>query len=218
MRIVLLGPPGSGKGTQAKFLEQSHGLKHLSTGELLRLSISEKTKLGNAVADIINSGQLVSDDLIIEIVADRIDKLDGKVGFVLDGCPRTKGQAEALEVMLLEKNKNLDLVIQMAVDNNQIVKRISGRINCTNCGASYHTEFNKPKTHNVCDFCGGTSFDRREDDSEAAVRRRLDIYEQETAPLVHFYEKRGILQSINAMAPVETVSNDLGALIANRTS
>ena len=218
MRIVLLGPPGSGKGTQAKFLEQSYGLKHLSTGELLRLSISEKTTLGNAVAEIINSGQLVSDDLIIEIVADRIDKLDGKVGFVLDGCPRTKGQAEALEVMLLEKNKNLDLVIQMAVDNNQIVKRISGRINCSNCGASYHTEFNKPKTDNVCDFCGGTSFDRREDDSEAAVRRRLDIYEQETAPLVHFYEKRGILQRINAMAAVGNVSSDLGALIANHSS
>ena len=218
MRIVLLGPPGSGKGTQAKFLEQNHGLKHLSTGELLRLSISEKTRLGNAVADIINSGQLVSDDLIIDLVADRIDKLDAKDGFVLDGCPRTIGQAEALEVMLLEKNNELDLVIAMSVDNNQIVKRISGRFNCTNCGASYHTEFNKPKTDNVCDFCGGTSFDRREDDSEAAVRRRLDIYEQETAPLVHFYEKRGILQSINAMAPVETVSNDLGALIANRTS
>ena len=218
MRIVLLGPPGSGKGTQAKFLDQSHGLKHLSTGEMLRLSISEKTKLGNAVADIINSGQLVSDDLIIELVADRIEKLDDKVGFVLDGCPRTKGQAEALEVMLTVKNTNLDLVIQMAVDNDQIVKRISGRINCTNCGASYHTEFNKPKIGNVCDFCGGTSFERREDDSEGAVRRRLDVYEKETAPLIHFYKNRGILQSVDAIAPVNEVSRQLGALIANHTS
>lgn len=218
MRLVLLGPPGSGKGTQAKFLEQGYGLKHLSTGELLRLAISEQTKLGNSVADIINSGQLVSDDLIIELVSDRIDKLDGEAAFVLDGCPRTKGQAEALEVMLSEKNKNLDLVVQMAVDNDQIVKRISGRINCTNCGASYHSEFKKPKIDNVCDFCGGHNFERRADDSEVAVRRRLDVYEQETAPLVIFYENRGILQTIDAMAPVGEVSIELGALIANHTS
>ncbi|MGA0346485.1 MAG: adenylate kinase [Alphaproteobacteria bacterium] len=218
MRLVLLGPPGSGKGTQAKFLEQGYGLKHLSTGELLRLAISEQTKLGNAVADIINSGQLVSDDLIIELVSDRIDKLDGEAAFVLDGCPRTKGQAEALEVMLSEKNQNLDLVVQMAVDNDQIVKRISGRINCTNCGASYHSEFNKPKIDNVCDFCGGHSFERRADDSEVSVRRRLDVYEQETAPLAKFYENKGILQTIDAMAPVGEVSIELGALIANHMS
>jgi len=218
MRVVLLGPPGSVKVTQAKVLDQGYGLKHLSTGLLLRLAISEKTKLGNAVADIINSGQLVSDDLIIELVADRIDKLDGKAAFVLDGCPRTKGQAEALEVMLSEKNKNLDLVIQMAVDNDQIVKRISGRINCANCGASYHEEFNKPKNDSVCDFCGGSSFERRADDSEVAVRRRLDVYELETAPLVKFYANKGILQTIDAMAPVGEVSRELGALFANQTS
>jgi len=215
MRLVLLGPPGAGKGTQSEVLEQRCGMVQLSTGEVLRSAIAEGSDLGKQVQSLMDSGSLVPDDIVIRMIAERIGKSDCDNGFVLDGCPRTLAQAEALDDMLAEKGMALDHVIEMAVDADEMVRRISGRYSCRSCGAGYHDEFKKPKTDGVCDQCGGTEFDRRSDDNAETVRNRLEAYDKQTAPLLPYYRDKGLLRTIDAMASIDAVTRELENVISD---
>ncbi len=215
MRLVLLGPPGSGKGTQAKWLKARYGIAHLSTGEMLRASISEDGELAREIRLLMESGELVPDDLVVRMIEEKITRPECEKGFVLDGCPRTLVQAETLDQMLSDKNMGLNLVIEMTVDPDEVIRRISGRFSCMSCGASYHVTFNKPLSDDRCDYCGHTEFEKRSDDSEETVRRRLDSYWSKTATLVSYYRHKALLQSVDSMKPVNTVSLEIGRLISN---
>jgi adenylate kinase len=213
VNIILLGPPGAGKGTQAKILEQDAGFKQLSTGDMLRSAIAAGTEVGLKAKAIMDRGDLVSDDVIIGIVADRIDKPDIKVGVVFDGFPRTPAQAEALDRMLEGRHQKLDGVIEMKVDDDALVKRISGRFTCAKCGVGYHDEFARTKRPGVCDACGGTEFTRRADDNEKTVRDRLQVYNRQTAPLVQYYQSRGKLKVVDGMADIADVTKAIKAVL-----
>ena len=206
MNLILLGPPGAGKGTQAKILEEKLGYKQLSTGDMLRAAIAAGTDIGLKAKVIMDRGDLVSDDVIIGIVSDRLDKPDVKKGVVFDGFPRTPAQAEALDKILASKGQKLNAVIEMRVDDEALVKRIAGRYTCAKCGQGYHDDFAKPKVAGVCDVCGGTEFIRRPDDNEKTVRDRLDVYNRQTAPLVAYYRQKGNLQVIDGMADIAVVT------------
>ncbi len=184
MNLILLGPPGAGKGTQAKLLEERRGLKQLSTGDMLRAAAAAGTAYGKQAKTVMDRGELVSDDIVVAIIAERLAAPDVKKGFILDGFPRNTAQAEALDAMLKSKGLKLDRVIEMKVDDDALVERISGRYTCAKCGKGYHDTFEKPKKPGVCDVCGSTEFIRRADDNEKTVRDRLDIYNRQTAPLV----------------------------------
>ena len=212
MNIVLLGPPGAGKGTQAKRLEEQYGLVQLSTGDMLRAERKSGSELGRKVQAIMDRGELVSDDIIVELIATRIGQLGGK-GFILDGFPRTVPQAEALDRMLREKGLRLDHVIEMTVDEPALIQRIAGRFSCAKCGASYHDDFNRPKVAGVCDGCGATEFVRRADDKPEAVKTRLDAYRRQTAPILPYYRAKGILQPVDGMADIDEVSRQIGAIL-----
>ena len=186
MNLILLGPPGAGKGTQAKLLEDKKGYKQLSTGDMLRGAVAAGTEMGRKAKEVMDKGHLVSDDIVISIISERLDKPDVKKGFILDGFPRNTAQAEALDRMLKEKGLKLDVVIEMKVDDEELVKRIAGRYTCAKCGKGYHDAFEKPKTPGVCDVCGSTEFVRRADDNEKTVRDRLVVYNKQTAPLVEY--------------------------------
>lgn len=209
MNIILLGPPGAGKGTQAKILEQGHGLKQLSTGDMLRAAIKAGTDIGLKAKAIMDRGDLVSDDVIVGIVAERMDKPDITKGVVFDGFPRTPAQAEALDRMLAGRAEKLDAVIEMQVDDEALVKRISGRYTCATCGRGYHDEFSRPKVDGVCDNCGESNFARRPDDTEKTVRDRLQVYNTQTAPLVNYYREKGNLHVIDGMADIAQVTGDI---------
>ena len=206
MNVLLLGAPGAGKGTQAKRLEERYGIVQLSTGDMLRAAVASGSELGRRAKAIMDAGQLVPDELVIRMISERIDQPDCAKGFILDGFPRTTGQAEALDAMLAEKGLKLDAVIEIAVDEEVLVERITGRFSCATCGAGYHDTFQRPKTEGVCDRCGGTRFVRRDDDNEATVRKRMEAYRTQTAPILPYYQAQGVLQRVDGMAEIDDVT------------
>jgi adenylate kinase len=213
VNIILLGPPGAGKGTQAKRLEEKFGLIQLSTGDMLRAERKSGSELGRKVQAIMDRGELVSDDIIIALIAQRIDQLKGAKGIILDGFPRTVPQAEALDRMLKEKGLKLDRVVEITVDENSLIARISGRFSCAKCGASYHDRFNRPKVEGVCDVCGSHEFVRRGDDNAEAVKTRLDAYRQQTAPILPYYRKQKVLRTVDGMAEIDEVTRQIEAAV-----
>ena len=213
MNIVLFGPPGCGKGTQAKRLMANTGMVQLSTGDMLRAAIASGSEIGNRVKDIMARGDLVDDDTVIAMLSERIDQPDCKDGFILDGFPRTVAQAEALDTLLKGKGLELDAVVEMTVVDDALIERISGRYTCGNCGTGYHDTFKKPKTEGICDECGGNKFDRRADDNAESVRIRLDAYHTQSEPLLPYYRERGKLRSVDGMAAMEVVEKEINAVI-----
>jgi adenylate kinase len=213
MNIILLGPPGAGKGTQAKFLEDRFRMIQLSTGDMLRAAVKSGSDLGKQAKAIMEAGKLVPDELVINLISERIDQPDCKSGFILDGFPRTVPQAGALDGMLAEKGLKLDSVIEMKVVDDVLVERITGRYSCAKCGAGYHDQFQKPKAEGVCDGCGGTEFKRRADDNAETVKTRLAQYHAQTAPILPYYEGKGILKSVDGMADIGEVTRQLAALL-----
>ena len=213
MNVILLGPPGAGKGTQAKRLEEKHGLVQLSTGDMLRAERSSGSELGRKVQAIMDGGALVSDGIMIAMIEKRIAAPDCVKGFILDGFPRTVPQAEALDAMLARRGLRLDHVIEMVVDDKALVDRISGRFSCSRCGASYHDRYKQPKVAGVCDVCGNRDFVRRADDKPEAVAVRLDAYNRQTAPLLPYYRGRGILRQVDGMADMDEVTRQIEAVL-----
>lgn len=206
MNLILLGPPGAGKGTQAQRLEEVHGIKQLSTGDMLRAAVESGGPMGDQLKSTLARGELVSDEIIIGMIADRISEPDFADGFILDGFPRTVPQAEALDKMLADRGLELDRVIELRVDDKALVDRISGRFTCASCGAGYH-DTNKPtKVEGVCDSCGGTRFMRRDDDNAEIVAARLQAYHRQTAPLLPYYQARHKLESVDGMAEIADVA------------
>ncbi|MBL8659578.1 MAG: adenylate kinase [Rhodospirillales bacterium] len=209
MNIVLLGAPGSGKGTQAKRLEEAFGIAQLSTGDMLRAEVKKGSKIGRTADTLMRAGQLVPDNLIIALIETVLDDEACRDGFILDGFPRTVPQAEALDVMLETKALKLDRVLELEVDDEAMVERISGRFTCANCGEGYHDSFKPPQTPGVCDVCGSTEFFHRADDNATTVRERLKAYHLQTEPISAYYEKRGILTRIDGMGGMDQVTKDL---------
>jgi adenylate kinase len=209
MNVVLLGPPGAGKGTQAKLLGKARSLVQLSTGDMLRAAVASGSGLGRKAGDVMERGELVPDELVIGLIAERMDQ-DGKAsGFILDGFPRTIAQAEALDQLLAGRGKRLDAVVEMRVDDEALVKRITGRFACADCGEGYHDPFKMPKVPGVCDRCGGTEFVRRRDDTEEVVRARLMAYHTQTEPLIGYYGPQGKLRTVDGMADIDTVQEEI---------
>jgi adenylate kinase len=213
MNIILLGPPGSGKGTQAKRIQQTHGIVQLSTGDMLRATTASDTEFGRRVKAIMDSGQLVSDDIIVEMIDRRIVQPDCKNGFILDGFPRNVPQAKALDAMLAEHHLELDHVILLEVDEAALVERLSGRFSCAQCGASFHDRYNLPSRQSVCDGCGGAEFVRRADDRPEAVKARFEVYRDQTAPILPYYRDRGILRVVDGMAEIDDVTREIDRIL-----
>ena len=213
MNLILLGPPGAGKGTQAQRIQDHHGAVQLSTGDMLRAAVAAGTEVGKQAKAVMEAGKLVSDDIMVRLIAERIDQPDTKRGFILDGFPRTIAQAEALDKMLASKGLKLDAVIEMNVDDEVLTRRISGRYSCAQCGAVYHDETKKPKISGVCDKCGSKDFSRRKDDNAETVKARLEAYHAQTAPLLPYYRAKRILQSVDGMAPIDDVTAQLESLL-----
>ena len=214
MNLILLGPPGAGKGTQAAAIAASHGLVQLSTGDMLRAAVKAGTEVGLRAKAIMERGGLVPDEVVIRIIDERIAQPDCEAGFILDGFPRTLPQAAALDKLLAGKGSQLDLVIELKVDDAALVERIAGRYACAKCGAGYHDKFKQPKTPGVCDVCGSTEFVRRADDNAETVKKRLLAYYKETSPLIGYYFAKGKLKSIDGMARIEQVTREVERLLA----
>ena len=210
MILVLLGPPGAGKGTQANLLTKQRSLVQLSTGDMLRAAVAAGTALGRKAGAIMERGELVPDGLVIGVIAERLDQGDAGQGYILDGFPRTIAQAKALDRLLAERGKQLDRVIEMKVDDDALVERITGRFACAHCGEGYHDLYKMPKVPGVCDRCGGTNFVRRKDDTEEVVRARLKAYHAQTEPLIGYYKKQGKLRGVDGMVDIALVAKEIG--------
>ena len=210
MRLILLGPPGAGKGTQAAWIRDTYRVPQLSTGDMLREAVAKGTEVGRQAKAVMERRELVSDDIILRIVAERIDQPDCANGFILDGFPRTVAQAEALDRMLEERGLRLDAVVEIAVDDRALVERVAGRFTCAECGAGYHDTFKPTREPGVCDACGGTEFVRRKDDNAETVETRLGAYHAQTAPLLPHYRAQGLIRTVDGMAPIEVVQAAIG--------
>ena len=212
-RIILMGPPGGGKGTQAKRLQDRHGIPQLSTGDMLRAAVAAGSPVGAQAKAVMEAGKLVSDELVVAIIADRINQSDCATGFVLDGFPRTIPQAEALDQLLASRGIKLDSVIEVEVPDALLITRITGRSTCAKCGEGYHDTFKQPKTAGVCDVCGGTVFTRRADDNAETVKARLKAYHDQTAPLLPYYRNQGLLRVVDGNRDIDRVTADLEAIL-----
>lgn len=213
MNLILLGPPGAGKGTQARRLVEERGLVQLSTGDMLRAAKSSGTEMGKKVADVMARGDLVTDDIVIGLIAEQLDGEAGKHGLIFDGFPRTLAQADALEALLAEKGKTLDAVIEMRVDEDALVDRVTGRFTCAKCGEVYHDTTKPPQKPGVCDSCGSTEFVRRADDNADSVRVRLGAYSRQTAPLIGYYYAKGMLRTVDGLGEIDAVAAEISALL-----
>jgi adenylate kinase len=214
--IILLGPPGAGKGTQARMLEERFGLVQLSTGDLLRAAVAAGTPAGLAAKAVMEAGGLVSDEIVLAILQDRMAQPDVARGVILDGFPRTAGQAEALDALLAGEGRGVSAAISLEVDDEAMVGRVAGRYTCAACGEGYHDEFKQPATAGVCDKCGGTGFKRRADDNAETVRERLAAYHAQTAPLIAHYRAMGLLETVPAMGSIDAIAEGLAAIVARK--
>ncbi len=215
MNIIMLGPPGAGKGTQAQMLAEKYGIPQISTGDMLRAAVAEGTELGKKAKEYMDKGQLVPDEVVIGIVKERLSKPDCEKGFILDGFPRTVAQAEALDKMLAEMGKKIDYVINIVVPDEEILKRLTGRRTCRKCGAMYHVIYNPPKVEGVCDKCGGELY-QRDDDKEETIKNRLSVYHSQTAPLIGYYRKKGVLVNIDGTKDIKSIFEDICAVLEGR--
>ena len=213
MNIILLGPPGAGKGTQASRLETTRGMVQLSTGDMLRAARKADTPLGAQVAAVMDSGALVSDEIVSALIDDKLGSLSAEQGTIFDGYPRTAAQAESLDAILAEHGRKLDRVIELEVNEDALVERIVGRYTCAKCGAGYHDHFQQPAVAGVCDVCGSTEFKRRPDDNEETVRTRMAEYRAKTLPILPFYEARGLVAKVDGMADIDQVSAQIAAIL-----
>ncbi len=214
MNIILLGPPGAGKGTQAERLQKSRGMKQLSTGDMLREEISTGSELGLQAKRYMDAGKLVPDDLVVRIISERLGRGDLENGFILDGFPRTTEQARTLDSILADKGIRLDGVVAMRVDDDLLTERITGRFSCAKCGAGYHDVHKPPRKPGVCDECGSTEFSRRADDNEETVRQRLSEYHGQTEPIIAYYAEKGLVREVDGMAPIDDVTRDIEGILA----
>ena len=213
MNIILLGPPGAGKGTQASRLQEERGMVQLSTGDMLRAAVKDGTPVGLQAKAVMEAGELVSDEIVSGIIGEALDKLLAETGVIFDGYPRTAAQAESLDVILSGRGRKLDRVIELGVDEDALVERITGRFTCGKCGAGYHDSFKQPKVAGTCDQCGSTEFKRRPDDNEETVRTRMAEYRAKTAPILPIYEARGLLQRVDGMADIDVVNTSIEAIL-----
>ena len=214
MNIILLGPPGAGKGTQAARLVEHHGMRQLSTGDMLRAAVVAQTPVGLKAKAIMDAGELVPDEIVSALIDDELAAMGETVGAIFDGYPRTAAQAEQLDAILARNGRKLDHVIELEVDEDELVRRIVGRYSCASCGAGYHDEFQRPSVEGVCDKCGSTEFTRRKDDNEETVRTRMAEYRAKTAPILPLYQARGIVARIDGMAPIDDVTASVEATLA----
>ena len=209
MNIILLGPPGAGKGTQARLLVEQYGMVQLSTGDMLRAAKTSGTEMGNRVAEVMAKGELVTDEIVIGLIAEQLDGEAGKHGLIFDGFPRTLAQADALEALLAAKGKPLDAVVEMRVDDEALVARVSGRFSCAKCGEVYHDETKPTAKDGVCDKCGSTEFVRRSDDNADSMRVRLMTYYRQTAPLIGYYYAKGKLRSVDGLGEIDGIAAEI---------
>lgn len=213
VNLILLGPPGAGKGTQARRLEEAFGLVQLSTGDLLRGAVAAGTPAGRAAKAVMEAGQLVPDEIVLAVLRERLAAPDGARGAILDGFPRTEAQARALDTLLAERGEQIDAAISLVVDDAAMVERVSGRSTCATCGEGYHDSFKPPVTAGACDKCGGTTFTRRADDNAATVATRLAAYHAQTAPLIEHYRAQGVLTEVPAMGAIDEITQSLKSLV-----
>lgn len=213
MNIILLGPPGAGKGTQAQFLVADHSMVQLSTGDMLRSAVKEGTPVGLKAKAIMDAGELVSDEIVSALIGDALDRLDTDTGVIFDGYPRTAPQAASLDELLASRHRSLNHVIELNVDVDALIERITGRFTCAGCGEGYHDTYKTPETDGACDKCGHTEFKRRPDDNAETVRKRMEEYRGKTAPILPIYEDRGIVTRVDGMADMETVRSEIAKIL-----